>query len=256
MNRGWLLFSDIDDALMNTTRADFQTMLQALQTREIPLILVSSRTLAELEVIMLELGIEGPVVAENGAVIAYPSEETQIAPPGYLLLRDFLVDQRANPAFDCLGFGDMSLEEIMRTTGLTRDTAQRAMQRLASEPLFWQGNAEDLNYFRQVVARAGLRLTQTEGFLYLQGHTDKGRAVQYVVNHLKNRGITVNRTIAIGDSDADRELLLAVDIPVIVNRQTDSSRSLSERPDALIADQPWPAGWSQAILDLLQRLAK
>ena len=75
-------------------------MLYEVITSGIPVIPVSSKTLSELKEIRSRLHLKGPVVAENGAVIAYPGEPPQIAPPGYHLLRDFLIDRRADPRFD------------------------------------------------------------------------------------------------------------------------------------------------------------
>ncbi len=255
MRKGWLVFTDLDGTLLDHHTYDHTPALPALrQLREagIPVIPVSSKTLAELKVIRTRLHLKGPVVAENGAVIAYPGEPPQIAPPGYHLLRDFLIDRRANPLFDTLGFGDMSLEEVMDHTGLPREEARRAMKRLASEPFLWRGQGEDLSAFRREAAEAQLRILQGGRFLHLLGNTDKGNAVRLVIKHLRSRGKAITRTIALGDSANDRDMLLAVDNPVIIQRPDGSHLSLAERPDAILTDQPGPVGWNHAMLQLLE----
>lgn len=253
---GWLIFTDLDGTLLDHDSYDHTPALPALnRLRElrIPVIPVSSKTLAELKHIRRLLRLKGPAVAENGAVIAYPGEQPQIAPPGYYLLRDFLVDLRANPDFDTLGFGDMSLEEVMTATNLPREDAKRAIKRLASEPFLWRGEQPNLPAFRMQVQNAGLRLLAGGRFMHLLGDTDKGKAVRLVVKHLRSHGGTITRTIALGDSDNDRDMLLAVDVPVIVRRPDGSHLLLAERPDAIVTEQAGPAGWNQAMLHLLEQ---
>jgi len=257
MTDGWFIFTDLDGTLLDHNSYDYSPALPALRELRrlgIPLIPVSSKTLDELEHLCQVLKLNGPVVAENGAVIAYPGEPPQIAPPGYHLLRDFLIDQRTNPDFDTLGFGDMSLEEVMAFTNLPRDNAKRAIRRLASEPFIWRGEAKSLATFRKKVAKAQLRLLQGGRFMHLLGDTDKGLAVGHVIKHLQRDGKPVTRIIALGDSDNDRDMLLAADIPVIIQRPDGSHLSLAERPDAILTDQPGPAGWNQAVLQLLQQV--
>ena len=256
MMKGWLVFTDLDGTLLDHNTYDYSPALPALRRLQelgIPVIPVSSKTLAELKEIRQQLHLKGPAVAENGSVIAYPGEPVQVAPPGYHLVRDFLIDRRANPDFDTFGFGDMSLEEVMEHTGLPREDAKRAMKRLASEPFLWRGNSESLSEFRRDVKASGMRLLQGGRFMHLLGDTDKGKAVELVINHLRKKGKAITRTIALGDSANDRDMLLAVDNPVIIRKPDGSHLSLAERPDAILTDQPGPAGWNQAIQQLIQQ---
>jgi mannosyl-3-phosphoglycerate phosphatase len=256
MTTGWLVFTDLDGTLLDHNSYDHRDAVPALQQlreRQIPVILVSSKTHAELAVLMQKLKLEGPMIGENGAVIIYPGEPAQIAPPGYLQIRDFLVDSRANPNYDTLGFGDMTVDEVMACTGLKEDMAKLAMHRLGSEAFFWQGGESELDQFRQDISRLGLRLLRGGRFYHLLGDTDKGKAVTYVTNHLKKNGRAITKTIGLGDSDNDREMLLAVDIPIIVRKHDGTHIVLEQRPDAMVTDLPGPAGWNQAIQYLLQQ---
>lgn len=254
--KSWLVFTDLDGTLLDHHSYDHTPALPALRCllkADVPVIPVSSKTLEELKVIRKRLQLKGPAVAENGAVIAYPGEELQIAPPGYHLLRDFLIDRRADPRFNTFGFGDMSLEEVVKYTGLPREDAKLAIKRLASEPFVWRGKSEDLPAFRQQVIDNHMRLLQGGRFMHLLGETNKGTAVSLVVKHLRDRGKVVTRTIALGDSDNDRDMLLAVDNPVIIQKPDGSHITLAERPDAILTDQPGPAGWNQAIHQLMEQ---
>jgi mannosyl-3-phosphoglycerate phosphatase len=256
MTTGWLVFTDLDGTLLDHNSYDHREALPALQKlreRQIPVIPVSSKTQAELEVLVQKLHLEGTMIGENGAVIVYPGEEPQIAPPGYLQIRDYLVDSRSNPEYETLGFGDMTVDEVMASTGLDRDMAQLAMCRLASEAFVWHGSESGLNQFRQEIVRVGLRLLKGGRFHHLLGNTDKGKAVGYVARHLERNGYAVTKTIGLGDSDNDREMLLAVDIPIIVRKHDGTHIVLEQRPDAIITNLPGPAGWNRAIQNLLQK---
>jgi mannosyl-3-phosphoglycerate phosphatase len=256
MTLDWVVFTDLDGTLLDHHSYDHTPALPALNrlaSLEIPVIPVSSKTLEELKHLRQVLNLTGPAIAENGAVIDYPGEAIQVAPPGYFLIRDFLIDLRANPIYDTFGFGDMSIEEVMQHTGLPRSDAKRAMKRLASEPFIWRGDSNGLRAFRQEVDAARLRLLQGGRFMHLLADTDKGVAVKHTVNHLRSRGKHVTRTIALGDSENDRDMLMSVDNPVIIRRHDGSHLSIAERPDAIISDQPGPAGWNQAINLLLEK---
>jgi mannosyl-3-phosphoglycerate phosphatase len=256
MTTGWLIFTDLDGTLLDHHSYDHHAALPALQRlreKQIPVTLVSSKTQAELAVLKKRLKLEGPVVGENGAVIDYPGESLQIAPPGYLLIRDFLVNCRVNPDYNSLGFGDMTVEQVMAHTGLDEEMARLAMHRLGSEAFLWHGDETALKQFRQEAARTNLRLLQGGRFYHLLGDTDKGKAVGYVTNHLKKKGLPITTTIGLGDNNNDQEMLLAVDIPIIVRQHDGSHISIEQRPDAIITDLPGPAGWNQAILELLTK---
>ncbi len=256
MRKGWLVFTDLDGTLLDHHSYDHTPALPALRRLRdegVPIIPVSGKTLAELKEIKKRLDLKGPAIAENGAVIAYPGEDSQVSAPGYHMLRDFLIDRRTNPRFDTLGFGDMSLEEVMEHTGLPREDAKRTMKRLASEPFLWRGPNEEFVAFRREIAKANLHLLEGSHFLYLLGNTDKGTAVRLVINHLHKQGKHISRIIALGDSDNDRQMLLMANNPVIIQRPDGSHLSLAERPEAILTDQPGPAGWNQAMFQLLEQ---
>jgi mannosyl-3-phosphoglycerate phosphatase len=252
---GWLVFTDLDGTLLDHHSYDFSPALPALELlkkNHVPVIPISSKTYAELNVHKEQLQLNGPMVAENGAVIIYPNEQPQVAPPGYMMMRDFLVDSREDPDFDFIGFGDMTDDQVMETTGLDRASAQLARQRLASEPMLWRGNEESLSKFQDKATAAGMRLLQGGRFLHLLSDTDKGKAIIHIINHLRSRGEKIDKTIALGDSDNDREMLMAADVPIIVRKPDGSHMTLPERPDTRVTDEPGPAGWNQALLDLIR----
>ncbi len=70
--RAVVVFTDLDGTLMDHDSYDVapaQAALEALAARSIPVVPVTSKTRTELEPLMARLGLSGPAIAENGAVI-------------------------------------------------------------------------------------------------------------------------------------------------------------------------------------------
>lgn len=254
MTADWLVFTDLDGSLLDHDSYDFSAALPAidrLKTNNIPIIPVSSKTLAELEAYVVELGLNGPVVAENGTVIQLPGEKPLVTPPGYAQIRRQLQDWQAEQNYQFTGFGDMTADQVVEATGLPLNSARNAMQRLASEPLLWQDTREALLDFSSRVKSKGLHLLQGGRFLHLLGDMDKGRAVEHIVDWYRSRGRKQLLTLALGDSGNDADMLLSVDIPVIIRKKDGSHLELPQREDAIVSELPGPAGWNQAINSLL-----
>ena len=72
-----LVFTDVDGTLLDHHDYSWdpaRRALERLRDRGYPVVLTTSKTLAELEVLQRELGIEGPVISENGALVALPPD--------------------------------------------------------------------------------------------------------------------------------------------------------------------------------------
>lgn len=252
-----LVFTDLDGSLLDHDTyswAPAKPALSRLQHAGIPVIAVSSKTLAELDALRASLPLSETRVAENGAVIAYGDQPPQITPPDYDSLRATLADLASQPGMAFSGFADMNTAQVMAATGLAADDASRAKQRLASEPLLWLGSEEALDDFKQAITKAGLHWLRGGRFLHVLGNTDKGRAVKKIRDAYQQGTDGRIRTIGLGDGDNDKDMLLAVDQPVVIRRHDGSHLQLAERPDALLTDQPGPTGWNQAIQHILDDL--
>jgi mannosyl-3-phosphoglycerate phosphatase len=147
----------------------------------------------------------------------------------------------------------MTVQQVIEATGLSESATRLAMQRLASEPLLWQDNEEHLQEFQTEITSKGLRLLQGGRFLHLLGDTDKGRALNRVVDWYRRQGLHELETIALGDSGNDVDMLSCADIPVIIKKPDGSHLELPERTHAVISEWPGPAGWNQAVNRLLDR---
>ncbi len=263
-----LVFTDLDGTLLDHHSYSFAAALPALERlrkTRVPVIPVTSKTLAELAPLMQELDNPHPCIAENGGLIAlppgyfesldgYPLEE------GYRVIKlssdyETLLQTarrlRTEQQYQFRGFSDMSDAEVAACTGLSADQGRRARRRLCSEPLLWLDTAAAFGQFRQALQATGLQLVQGGRFWHLMGSHDKASAIQQLCEQYRRAGLQHFRTVALGDSPNDIAMLAAVDIPIVIRRPDGSCLSLERQTPASCSELPGPAGWNQTMLQLL-----
>jgi len=75
--RNYIIFSDLDGTLLDHKTYTFDPALEALsiiKSRQIPLILSSSKTRAEIERIQSHLTLKDPFIFENGSGVFYNNQ--------------------------------------------------------------------------------------------------------------------------------------------------------------------------------------
>jgi len=270
-----VLFSDLDGTLLDSKTYTFEAAREALtelQARNIPLVLVSSKTRAEIEPIRLQLHNEHPFIVENGGAVVVPAhyfpfplteairrDTYQIVELGiaYPLLRRALKDIQGDLGRGLRGYGDMSLEEVIALTGLSREDARLSKQREYDEPFVMEGVEFPENRLIEAVRKHGLRYTRGDRFSHLMGPHDKGKAVRYLIDCYRRRtgpGDVAMMTVALGNSLNDLAMLEAVDHPIIVQLADGSYDPAIAVPQLTRAPGPGPTGWNIAVRALLRSL--
>ncbi|MDP1996419.1 MAG: HAD-IIB family hydrolase [Gallionella sp.] len=259
-----IIVSDLDGTLLDSSSYSFaaaQPALEIIQTREIPLILCSSKTRTEIESYRQRLNNRHPFITENGGGIFIPrgyfsasfEAETfdgynliKLGTP-YTEIRSRFVRLRQQLGARVRGFADMTDEEVAALTGLSRDEARLSKQRDFDEPFVFEGTPDE--HFLQAIEESGLRWTQGQ-FFHIMGDHDKGRAVNLLKSLYQHEYGTV-ASIGLGDSLNDLQMLQAVDHPVLV-RHADGSHDARITVHNLLKTQlPGPAGWNETVLQLL-----
>lgn len=257
-----LIFTDLDGTLLDHADYSFEAAkpsLALIRERKIPLIFTTSKTRAEIERLQQVLQVDGPFIAENGAALFFPEDyrgfklDGGFSRPPYVLIelgaaydeiRRFISPLRER--FGVRGFGDLSLPEIQRLTGLSREQAALAAQREYTEP-FIIGDQGRLDEMAAVAAARGLRITAGGRFLHLTGERqDKGRAVRLCAEIFAGNTGGAVATVGLGDSANDIPMLESVDIPVLIPHPDGSYEQIAI-PNLLRAAQPGSRGWNQAV---------
>ncbi len=275
----FVIFTDVDGTLLDAETYSFHEAHRALQTlrsRGIPLVLVSSKTRAEMEPLRRQLLHHDPFIVENGAAVyipqghfAFPLERArtkasydviELGLP-YHMLRDVLKQVEDAVETPLIGFGDLSIEEVMEVTGLPRTGAALAKQREYDEPYMIEGPPTLVEEVcRQVVMR-GLRWTKGGRFFHLTGAHDKGQAAALLMRcyrrqlRLQERPDRIE-SVGIGDSLNDAPLLAMVDHAILVQQSNGSYDPDVHVPGMRRAVGVGPAGWNQAVLALLEEAGR
>ena len=148
----------------------------------------------------------------------------------------------------------MSVAEISRDCGLSPLQAQLAKLREFDEPFrLLETDPGISSRFLRALHRRGLRTVEGGRYFHATGETDKGMAVDVLRARYGTDGTPV--LVGLGDAPNDISLLRAVDIPVIVRREDSaaSSRLLRKVPTARLTERLGPAGWAEAVSEVLDQ---
>lgn len=271
VNRQIVVFTDLDGTLIDHERYSFKAALPALgllREKNIPLVICSSKTRAEIEIYRERLGNTHPFVSENGGGIFIPrsyfGEGVQyesleqggygMIPFGapYERLRAALGELRKR-GFDVTGFGDMTGEEISALTGLNEEEARLSKERDFDEPfVFSAGGGGEREGLIEAIKALGFR--HTEGrLMHIMGNSDKGAAVRRLCElYLSRYGEVV--TVALGDALNDLEMLGEVDYPIVVQRPDGTYDERLVHQNLRHAEGVGPEGWRLAVERLLMAL--
>lgn len=244
-----VIFSDLDGTLLDARTYSFeaaQPALERIRQLGIPLILSSSKTRAEMEVWRERLGNRDPFIVENGGAAILGDE---IIPFGdsYVELVAVLRAAAAESGCTIRAFHELDDRQVSELTGLSLDDASRALAREHDEP--FEIVAGDTARLLAAIERRGKRWTEGGRFYHITGNNDKGLAVQAITRFYRERDGDL-RTVGIGDSWNDVELLRATDLPIVLPSEQ-AGRIVAAVPAARLAPAAGPAGWNLVLLSLL-----
>jgi len=268
-----MVYTDLDGTLLDHDSYSFapaRPALERLAGLGVPVIPVSSKTLAELAELNRTLGLQGPCIAENGGLIAIPRGYFALAPrwrsygdfelelmsPDYVEIARTLAEIRQQRGFDFAGFADLSAADVGALTGLETAEAERARQRLCSEPIVWRDSQPALDAFREELKLRDLALVKGGRFHHVLGcATDKATAIEKLAARYAGNGFTDFTRIALGDSPNDVSMLRSADVAVIIRRKDGSHLDVRTDARRVLTRASGPRGWNEFFQHYLDTLA-
>ncbi len=263
-----IVFTDLDGTLI-----DFETyspgvagtLAQSLSQRGVPVVFCSSKTLEEQLALMQTIGLVTPGIVENGSGIFLPdsfngfSDFNSTRVPGFgrlvslgvssIRIRKEVAKLSTQMGIDFQPYSQLSPLQMEKATGLDADAALRARNRDFSETL--TASLDDATWaeVNRRLAKTGLQcLCGGRFYTVSAANRDKGKALaQFVKTFNEDTGADC-RSIGIGDSANDLELLKSVDLPYLVQRP-DATWHPMELPGLNRVPAIGPLGWVDAIHD-------
>lgn len=253
-NSDLLIYSDVDGTLIDDVGDNaFGACREAARTAQV--ILASSRTVVELARLQEFIGLDGPVMAENGAIVAVPADDP-IELPGraghaMILERPWRLGHLA-PGLDELHARLHHLSRHDRDVvaraltvakaGTDREAKARWHSFLLAMPTGGE-RARLIGAFRD----AGLRAEPGGHWIQIVSDADKGQAARALTSAW-TAWHTRPFTVAIGDESNDVSLFAAVDQAYVICRPGDGHHpQLLATPGAIALDAQGIAGWDEMV---------
>lgn len=247
-------------------------MLEKLELCGIPVIPITSKTMAELLPLREKLNNCHPFIIENGAAIYIPQGYFSRQPQNSVSVGNYWVIKNAPSretwlrllhdnsdefsgeykTFDSV-FKQQGVEGIAELTGLNSAMATLANQREFSEPVHWTGTVARKKLFMQKIQSLGATVLQGGRFLSIGGDIDKGRALlQLQTLYLQQVDQSNCETLAIGDSGNDISMLEQASSALVIKSDNHSPPQLTRIKNTAISTKTGPAGWAVGVADWLQ----
>lgn len=264
-----IIFTDLDGSLLNHDNyslAEARPTLDLIDQLGIPLVICTSKTRREIELIQTQQHLNGVFISENGGAIFFSRGQIIDAPPEcqkqgdydciilgtpYARLRAFI--KQVQERFGITGFGDLQPTEIAAMTGLSMEQAERARQREFSEPFTVAPDA-DIHELARIARTAGIQLTRGGRFWHMTGNGhDKGSAVKLTKEIMSRNLKRPLFSIGLGDSPNDIPMLLNVDLPILIPKPDGTYEDIF-LPHLTTSPHPGARGWNASVFKVLQSL--
>jgi mannosyl-3-phosphoglycerate phosphatase len=267
-----IIYTALEGALLDARTGSFaaaEEALSELARRQIPLVLVTSRTREEIEPLRRQMEHSHPFITESGGGIYFPDGYFNIKIPDvkrsgrYLCLAlgrpykgvcDALDEVAEQSGVGVAGFHHMSRREIAENTGLKQRDADLARSREFDEPFFFTSADEsDIARFIATAKERGFQTRLGQKFWHFSSGCDSARAVRSLTKLFRDATRIKLRAVGIGPASEELPWLRAVDHAVSLG-SPESVPNHGEAPppdDAAPTPVAGPSGWSSFILNII-----
>ena len=254
----WVV-SDVDGTLMDHSYdlTPAKETIKLLQELSIPVILCTSKTASEVNVIRKQLNLNDPYIVENGAAIYGESlmkvNGEIILGEKYEILENILTSISKEINYDLVPLNNISDQEATELTGLKGHSLELMRDRHWSMPFLNPPEKieEDINAcckkFNVEIFR-GNRMSHM-----LSINSNKGKAINALKKYSSNPNIKI---IGLGDSPNDLPLLLNSDYKIVIPGPCGPNLKLLNQLkdyEFTLATDPNGYGWKSEINKLINK---
>lgn len=227
-----IIFSDVELLLKSPDRLpdEIQTARRLATSQDLPLVLCSTRTRAEIEFIQYRFGLRHPFVCENGAAVYVPHGYFGFDLPGGRPAAGYEVIEFGRPYGDVVdalertarrlgievtGFHDASVEDVARDCRLTLQQARLAKLREYGEPFrIVSHHPDQRTRLYRALAAIGFGCAAGGHYEYVGAPIDEVVGIRLLCQWYE-RAFGPILSIGVGDPVRDTGLLQFVHWPIV-----------------------------------------
>ena len=260
-----IIFTDLDASLLHEETfscVEIIDTLRSFMSNGILIVPNTSKTEVETRNVLESLNLKTPFIVENGAKFCDIHSSFQSIGETD---KEFGIDvSELNTRIEKLG--DLSFvsdlqsitklkpEKASQILGLAGQELEEALERRYSCLYQYIGSKSKIPFWQETLSKVGLSLSQGGRAFAVSGCHDKATPIKWLSEKLVSMGYRLPKSIAIGDSNNDKPMLLASAVACVIPHQNGSLLALSEHPCVVFADKPAPFGWQHGARKALEIL--
>jgi len=259
-NSSFWIVTDVDGTLMDHSYdlTPAKETIKILQKLSIPVILCTSKTASEVQVIREELNLNDPYIVENGAAIYGESLQKVngeiILGEKYKTLEAILNFISNEINYKLIPLNNLTDHEATELTGLKGNSLTLMRDRhwsmpFLNPPSFLEEKINSCCKTLNVDIFKGNRMSHL-----LSANSNKGKAINALKKYFNNENVKI---IGLGDSPNDLPLLLNSDIKIVIPGLDGPNLNLLKQLKDfkfILASEPNGYGWKNEINKLLKEL--
>ena len=265
-----VIFTDLDDSLLKNNKFDqiiLDKFIKKLVLDGFHLTIITSKTLAEVKSLYKNSSIYFPFSTENGSSFYIPDSKfknkykfkktinSKAVVSNEIKKKLDLLPTKLRQSFIYLK--DLEVKEQLKLTKLKKNQLMDFYKRDFSISLIWIGNKETFEKFNNFIKSLSLRAIFGGKMINISGIHNKLDAVKffekYYTAYKKQKTL---KTISIGDSENDIEMLNYCDYSGIVKREDKTKIQLNKDHDVFISKNLAPVGWTELINLIKNKMEK
>ena len=255
----WIV-TDVDGTLMDHSYdlSPAKETINLLKRLGIPVILCTSKTASEVEVIRKDLNLRDPYIVENGAAIYGENSKGEkweiILGESYQYLAEILIKLSELINYPLRPLNDLSDDEATELTGLKGNSLTLMRDRHWSMPFLNPPSLLD-SKLKLLCSKFNVDIFKGNRMSHLLSrYSNKGEAIKRLSDFSKNKDFKI---IGLGDSPNDLPLLKNSDYKIVITGSRGPNKELIEKLDNIeyiLSVKPNGYGWKNEVLKLINKL--
>ncbi len=266
-----IIFTDLDSSLIDRDTYEYgenKIIIDKLIDLKIPVVLCTSKTIEETITFYNLLKTESPFIVENGGAILF-NKNSRLNPEAnvkifeefnsdYLIYKigkhykEFINDFNEiihNNNLKIRFIHELRDDEIIRLTNIKESNVEDFRKRRYDLPFVFEKISRE-KYFSlsSELNKIGLRIHKGGRFYHITSDYDKSNAVLKLIEFYKRNNNHI-KTIGIGDSQNDLNMLKTVDLPCLIKKKDNIYEEviIKEIKKIIKSNNPAPDGWKEVI---------